>query len=196
MHGCSLRTCTRGLGMTPTGPTVKGSFAYHENCPVDSAPSSWHRSFVYDFGQNINGRVLLRLPAKHGIAAGTAIRLEHSELVQCNSWAIRPSPNPLPGDPEAITGSPGLCEQGSDVKNVYCQAYGSRVNFTDLDQNHHWIDPKRTAGAMGFASSLRWEPCASAQIMGIPTRSTDRIIGDFVSQRFSVLFPVRFTVRI
>lgn len=180
--GCSLRTCHRGAGMTPTGPQVKGSFAYHMQCPAPSTDTrpSWHRSFVFDFGQNMLGRVTLKLPANHGMAPGTAIRLEHSELVQCNSWAVRPGPDPSPGsDPEAVTGSPGLCSQGSEVSNVYCQPYGSRVNFSDLDQNHHWIDPSKTAGSPGFASSLRWEPCASAQIMGIPTRSADRIIGDF-----------------
>ena len=170
-HGCSLRVCDRGTGMEPTGPSVPGSFAYHMQCPLPtSAAPSWHPSTVYDFGQNILGRVKLRLPANHGIAPGTAIRLEHAELVECNSWAIKPNPTPAPGtDRKALVPSPGLCGQGGEVRNSYCQAYGSRLNFTDI----------KTPGTPGFASSLRWEPCASAQIMGTPTRSADRVIGDF-----------------
>jgi hypothetical protein len=181
--GCSLRSCARGAGMVPTGPKVPGSYAYHMKCPAPtSAVPSWHRAVVYDFGQNMLGRVTLRLPADHGIAAGTVIRLEHSELVQCDNWEIRPSPTPSNGsDHEAVVGSSGICQRGGGPLNSYCQAFGSRVNFTDL----------KTPGAPSFASSLRWEPCASAQIMGTPTASKDRVIGDFNDANQTNVYLVR-----
>lgn len=40
------------------------------------------RAFIVDFGQNMAGMVQLSLPAGHGIAAGTQLRVEHGEIIQ------------------------------------------------------------------------------------------------------------------
>ena len=55
--------------------------------PPTPGPAGPPAQWVVDFGQNVNGFVTLTLPAGHGLATGTQIRVEHGEITYADSGA-------------------------------------------------------------------------------------------------------------
>lgn len=134
-------------------------------------------AFIFDFGQNMAGMVRLSLPPANGIPAGTALRIEHGEILQGHDvdteqmCALCPKCKSCDNSGGGL-GSVGPCDSRGigAVCNTYC---GTPAQLGGVD-NH----------------SLRHEPCFPHQSYtpgyphtcashACPHETADRYIGDF-----------------
>ena len=149
-------------------------------------------AYVFDFGQNMAGMVTLSLPAGHGIAAGTALRIEHGEVVQGKSRdtagmcklcpACKSCPTGGPGGGQSGPGGGGSCDTrgAGAVCDTYCKFHNASA-----------------------AHPLRREPCYPHQSYtpgfpanGIKAHETpDRYIGDFNNANMTNVYIVRGATR-
>jgi alpha-L-rhamnosidase len=128
-------------------------------------------AFVFDFGTNLAGVTRLSLPAAHGLPRGTALRIEHAEIV---------------AGPFVDTG--GMCKVcpkcGPCGKTSECQFAGVGAAC-----NTYCGNPAQSGGADDH--QLRQEPCFPHQTYGDGHSIADRYIGDFNDANQTNVYIVR-----